>query len=456
MTNTTTHTKHFIIQRSELDNHLSPLFYKSNPIHLDINESLNNIASINPYRQKPKFDDDELVPYVGLPETDEHTRSVNEVIMRPYREVKGRNIIYPNDILFARIEPSIFNKKYIFADDLLGFDFAFTSTEFYIIEEKSVDIKYLFALLFSDYVYNQISGKTTGSTGRRRLDIESFKNIQIPVINDQQKIVSLYQTAYNTKKQKEQEAQALLNRIDTYLLDELGITLPAKDNSLKSRMFTVNFSEVSGDRLDPDYNLLFYTQFLNSLDNKYFVKSLSEIKKSIFQGVSKNITDNPEYTLLKVKNILRGNQIDYSDVEYVSSVPKTKILQNGDIISPFIGEAIRQNKFSLFQQKNLKYTVDNNTGVIRLSDNINKLYVSEVLNSLIGEFQVMRLIGGGGVPYLGSEYAGKVLIPLPPIDKQTEIANHISDLRIRAKQLQEEATDILNQAKATIENMILT
>jgi len=83
-----------------------------------------------------------------LPQTDEHSKSIINVILRPYKEVKGRNIIYPNDLLFARIEPSIFNKKYILTKDLKGYDFAFTSTEFYIVKGKDIDNEYLLANFF--------------------------------------------------------------------------------------------------------------------------------------------------------------------------------------------------------------------------------------------------------------------------------------------------------------------
>jgi len=48
-----------------------------------------------------------------------------------------------------------------------------------------------------------------------------------------------------------------------------------------------------------------------------------------------------------------------------------------------------------------------------------------------------------------------ILIPLPPIQKQNEIAAHISDIHAQAKQLQEEAAQILATAKAEIERMIL-
>ena len=46
-------------------------------------------------------------------------------------------------------------------------------------------------------------------------------------------------------------------------------------------------------------------------------------------------------------------------------------------------------------------------------------------------------------------------IVLPPMAKQTEIANHIEDIRSRAKALQQEAAQVLEAAKQEVERMIL-
>jgi restriction endonuclease S subunit len=46
-------------------------------------------------------------------------------------------------------------------------------------------------------------------------------------------------------------------------------------------------------------------------------------------------------------------------------------------------------------------------------------------------------------------------IVLPPLQKQTEIASHITDLRNQAKQLQQQAKAELEQAKKQAEAMIL-
>lgn len=46
-------------------------------------------------------------------------------------------------------------------------------------------------------------------------------------------------------------------------------------------------------------------------------------------------------------------------------------------------------------------------------------------------------------------------IPIPDKAKQTEIVTHIQNIRKQAKQLQTEATSILENAKAEVEKMIL-
>jgi type I restriction enzyme S subunit len=89
----------------------------------------------------------------------------------------------PGDVLFARIEPSIFNKKYVYVEHLFGHPYAYVSTEFYVVKarpESALQL-FLYAILFSRFVEVQIRGKTTGSSGRRRLDKALFADLTMPV-----------------------------------------------------------------------------------------------------------------------------------------------------------------------------------------------------------------------------------------------------------------------------------
>jgi restriction endonuclease S subunit len=240
-------------------------------------------------------------------------------------------------------------------------------------------------------------------------------------------------------------------------LNELGIKLPElPENTLKNRMFTTTLQEVSNYRLDPNYYQDYHKQNYFSIDNsKFKIQLLRNITETIFQGVSRNVNDNSEFILLKVKNIKQNCEIDYDDTEPIGDFPNSKFLKFGDIITPCIGEAVRQIKFAIFDKENGKYLVDNNTGVIRPTAGVDSHFIKYCLCSSIGKIQINRVIGGGGVPFLGSDNLKRFVIPVPPIDKQKEIAKHITDIRQQAQQLKDKTNEALKKASEEIEKILL-
>lgn len=157
----------------------TPFAIPSNPHQIPI-RPLGRVAAIDSHTAPTQSDDSNIVPYVGLPECD--LNDVREVTIRTYKEVRGRSVAHVGDILFARIEPSVFNKKYVFVEHLAGHDYAYLSTEFYAVRAQGdkYDQKYLYAMLLSAFVFNQVRGKTTGSSGRRRIDPDMFASLLIP------------------------------------------------------------------------------------------------------------------------------------------------------------------------------------------------------------------------------------------------------------------------------------
>lgn len=318
-----------------------------------------------------------------------------------------------------------------------------------ITTESRARSEALAAYLNLDFVERLASRRATGGT-RPALDYNAL--LSIPVIDDP-RIVRVMQVAYAEKKQLEAQAAALLSSIDDYFFDELGIALPPPSG--KKLFFFTNATKVSGGRFDAPFYEPRSKIWITALNNStYPIKTLKEISSAIFQGVGQDLTDDALVTLLKVRNIAENNRIDFENVEFVKDVPLQKILCEGDIITPFIGEAIRKIKFSVFPLTKKHYTIDNNTGVIRLKKDVLPDYVASFLATKAGIWQIERLIGGG-VPFIGSNNAGKLTIPLPPLEKQTEIADHISAVRTQAKQLQQQAESQLESAKQTVEKLIL-
>lgn len=168
-----------------------PIYSDLSQRYLGPEERLDQLADIDAADAKPKGD---LVPYVGLPECD--ALDVRRVVERPYGDVRGRKCFWHGDLLFARIEPSVFNMKYPWARNpaLQALGGVYTSTEFYVVRPRDiVGHAFLFASFRSDYVQAQVRGRTTGSSGRRRIDRTLFAGLSIPTGSpEQRKMVSEY------------------------------------------------------------------------------------------------------------------------------------------------------------------------------------------------------------------------------------------------------------------------
>jgi hypothetical protein len=210
------------------------------------------------------------------------------------------------------------------------------------------------AFLNSDIGEKLASRRSTGGT-RPALDYSAL--LSIPVLIDK-RVLEITKKVVEQKTQNDAAAKKLLDSIDDYLLKELGITLPEfSENTIKSRIFNTSLKIISGGRFDPTYYKVSYLKNIVSIENgRYQTSPLKKLTKTIFQGVGRNIDVESPYILLKVKNIRKNCEIDFEDVENVSDFPRNKFLMNGDIITPCIGEAVRQIKFAVFEgELNLQY-----------------------------------------------------------------------------------------------------
>lgn len=293
-------------------------------------------------------------------------------------------------------------------------------------EEQS---RYLANYLNLDIIEALASRRATGAT-RPALDYPALKSI--PVIENID--FSLLKKAEQQKQQKEKQAQALLDGIDGYLLNELGITLPQQDNRLEKRMFTVPFSEITGGRIDPD---IYFTKHFKIEGGKYVnspLFKLAHVNKG--QSITSDIIVAGEYP------VIAGGQSS----PYAHNTANYK----GNVITVSASGAyagfvwyhdypIFASDCSVIQSKNEKV--------------LNTLYLAELLKTK--QKEIYNLQQGAGQPHVYSRDLMLQNIPLPAIEKQNQIAAHISQIRAQAKQLQADAAEVLANAKAEIECMIL-
>ena len=304
-----------------------------------------------------------------------------------------------------------------------------TNQHMVVIKTKSEEqSRYLANYLNLDIIEALASRRATGAT-RPALDYPALKSIPIIEHID----FSLLKQAEQQKQQKEQQAQTLLDGIDSYLLNELGITLPQQDNRLEKRMFTVPFNQISGKRIDP-YAQQEYFGFFKTPKSIYKLQNIKKISSEIKTGlpVRKDFrTTSGLYPYYGANGI-----IGYMD-EFTHDGKYLVVGQDGYIGNHYVVEG--------------KFWGSNHNWVIKLKND----YSYEYLKAALDAFKYDYLITGAVIPKLTKESLESIKIPLPPIEKQNEIAAHISQIRAQAKQLQADASRMLADAKAEIERMIL-
>lgn len=321
----------------------------------------------------------------------------------------------------------------------------------YEIDTNVIHPVYLQLYLQSSAFKNLINSIVSGASGRKRVKPTDFENlyIHVPAMKIQEGIVNDWNKAQMDVQGLRKAADELESNIDDFILNELGIT---KQNYKKIRgAFVVRFKDL--ERWDLSFIQKKSDQFSKA---KFKASRLKDITLDIFQGVGKKEGVNAKYILLKVKNILLSGEIDYINIETLQGCPERKLLHKGDIISPFIGETIRLNKFAVFNAEPAKYSVDNNTGVIRINQLLaDPEYVRICLASTIGKDQIDSILIGGSVPFLGKTNAENLKIVLPPLPVQRLIIEKVNKMTSAVKKMRKDATDKLQSAKADIEKALI-
>ena len=428
----------FLVNYAELQGRLDPLFY--NAVHgfslVKTSYSVKKLSEVinmqrgrfgHRPRNDPKFYDGQY-PFIQTGDvvkaslTNEpitYTQTLNEFGLKTSR-------LFDKNVLVITIaanigDTAILDYPACFPDSLIGIT---PKTHALTLNYLNVYFKFL-----KPYLEDLAPQSAQKNINYQQL---SPVPIVVPPLAIQQKISDLFQHSHSQKQQKEQEAQTLLNSIDGYLLNTLGITLPQQDNSLEKRMFTVPFSEMTGGSLSPD-NFLKRMKLYSS--SKYDFYSLDALA-SMYQP--QTITKQDMLSTGKYKVYGANGLIGYFD-KYNH--------QNAEVLVTCRGATCGEINLS-----EPKSWITGNAMVVKLNvDFVSQSYLFEILKCL----DLGVVITGSAQPQITRQNLKKFSIPVPPITKQIEIADHISQIRAQAKQLQHEAAEVLATAKSEIERMIL-
>ena len=93
--------------------------------------------------------------------------------------------------------------------------------------------------------------------------------------------------------------------------------------------------------------------------------------------------------------------------------------------------------------------------LVRLNDELNSDYVRDFIKSKFGQSILDRIKRPVARANINLDEIGIILIPVPPLDKQKEIADHITSIRQQAQQLKEKSKEALSKASQEIEKILL-
>jgi len=371
------------------------------------------------------------------------------------------SVFKKGDVLFGKLRPYL-NKVHF-----TKFNGGCT-TEFIVmdcLDENIISNRFLSIFLLLDCVVNQTKHMMTGNT-LPRLQTFDIENLIVPIPSKdiQNNIINTMDKAYLIKEEKEEKVRSILNGISTYLLDELGITLPKINDTPEKSKFEINLNEISGNRFDPDYYAYHYKiiqeEILKVEKNDIKIDEIDSVVCVIKGGKTpaSNEYSNTKTLFPIIKAGSYTNEyIDLNKLGYTKNENDFEV-QKGDI---FILSAAHQSQYVGRQIKILNENINTKISYvgelicIRVIEELcNPMYLFSLLNLEIYKTLLNREKTGQTSHIYGKDIK-KIKIPIPHIDKQNEIAKHIQSIRDKAKRLKKEAKHDLENAKSEVERIIL-
>lgn len=452
--------KIFIVQRSEIEGRLDPkmaLYNRKVQNSLYPKVKLKDVLVCKPQygASEPGVPRSSIKEprYIRITDIDENGLISHDELGATAKIIEDKYILCENDILIARSGATV-GKAYIHKPALYDCFFAGYLIRFIINTDKALP-EYIFTYTQLN-AYKEWVNAIQRPSGQPNINSEEYQSLEIPLpnIERQQVIVDVIKSAYLQKKQKESEAKQLLDNVDAYILNELGITLPEIKTDLKNRIFKVNRSELE-ERLDPTV----YKDGIKLISNNYDNVKLSSVAYINPTGTFKGKDIETPISFIPMESIdeiySEVSKLEDTTIENASGFTKFK---ERDLLWAKITPCMQNGKSAI--AKNLTNGLGCGSTEFFVMRNKDERLAIEYLHIIlhmkcVRETAMLYFGGSAGQQRVSSAFLENFNLPLPPKDKQIEIANHVYTIRQKAKALQEEGKVLLEEAKRKVESMII-
>ena len=318
--------------------------------------------------------------------------------------------------------------------------------------------KFYWIFLNSSIGQKLIQNLTSGQV-QKTITVPDIKNILIPLpSNDvQNRVVSIMQSAYQPKRQKDAEAQKLLDSIDEYVLAELEIGI-----DFKPQLTFATYSSHVKRRLDPLYHCQDVFYFLGDYQGNIaeLGNHIEYAQSGFAAGYSEQDAEGDGILQIRPTNISDDRRLVFDRNIYVKQEAVRK--QPGDILVK--GEVLFNNtnsqelvgKSVLFDLDG-QYFCSNHITRIKVKDtDLDTDYLTAILNLYQRRGVFYRICTNwNNQSGVNVELLKMIKMPLPTLEAQNKISSEIQSRMNQAHELRQQANAQVEKAKAEVERLIL-
>lgn len=334
------------------------------------------------------------------------------------------------------------------------------------VDNSIIEPKYLWLILNLYQRKKIFFSICTNWNNQSGVGLDVLKSLKIPVpnIDTQREIVALLENGFKLKHSKEAKARELLDSIDSFILKELNIELPNKDDSLKKRIFLTSLNNISGSRFDPFYNQTYFLKLLVNFHSSNLkivpLKNLCYWVRGVTYSRSDEIQSNDGIAIIRANNItLDTNQINFDSVRYIRKdfniQEEQRLIKNDILISAASGSKEHVGKVA-FIEDNLESYFGGFMAVIRIKHNeIEPKYLFYFLQSKLFREILFRVLGGTNINNLNFSMISNYPVPLPSKEFQLNLISYLDSIRNDIITLIKNADRDIENARTLVEKMIL-
>ena len=444
----------FVVQRGNIDVRLDVQFY--HPIHEMLESKLNNGAfpvstvgdicekiTDGPFGSHLKVEEyqETGIPLIRVSNVRSGVVEGDFVFISEEKQMElKRSRVLPSDVLLTKAG-AILGYSAVFPEHLREGNI---TSHLVTIRCKEHIIPEYLAIFFRSLLGQRQIYRWGNKSTRPELNTSEVKRIMVslPPPNIQNHIVEIVQSAYAQKMQKDQEADALLDSIDDYVLAELGIEVPKVE---EKKCFVIYAGEIEG-RVDPSAYRLLKTSSVDAVKSS---KYKSDLLKDAVVFRKDVITDSFELPYVGLENIESNTGFYVPSGEEKESFNSALKFESGDVLFPKLRPYLNKVHFAQFNG------VCSTEFHVLKGKNLNNPYLFAFLRSKLVVNQTTCLMTGNTLPRLQTQDVQNLLIPLPPFDVQEKIADEVMRRQSEAAKLRQEADAIVEEAKRKVERILL-